>query len=115
MILLAPSANTSFGGLPVLLKLLARDNYLPHVFALKADRRVHRHGALALALVSAALLVFRAATPTPSYRSSPSASSSASPSRRSAWSGTGAQSEAHAGRARPCSTAPDSDRRATPP
>jgi K+-transporting ATPase KdpF subunit len=58
MILLAPSANTSFGGLPVLLKLLARDNYLPHVFALKADRRVHRHGALALALVSAALLVF---------------------------------------------------------
>ncbi|MEU1199594.1 APC family permease [Streptomyces sp. NPDC005813] len=58
MILLALSANTSFGGLPVLLKLLARDNYLPHVFALKADRQVHRHGVLALALVSAALLVF---------------------------------------------------------
>ncbi|MFJ4688400.1 APC family permease [Streptomyces sp. NPDC091377] len=58
MILLALSANTSFGGLPVLLKLLARDNYLPHVFALKADRQVHRHGVLALALVSAALLLF---------------------------------------------------------
>ncbi|PWI16945.1 amino acid permease [Streptomyces sp. Act143] len=58
MILLALSANTSFGGLPVLLKLLARDNYLPHVFALKADRQVHRHGVLALALLSAALLVF---------------------------------------------------------
>lgn len=58
MILLALSANTSFGGLPVLLKLLARDNYLPHVFALKADRQVHRHGVLTLALVSAALLVF---------------------------------------------------------
>ncbi|MBG0856869.1 APC family permease [Streptomyces spinoverrucosus] len=58
MILLALSANTSFGGLPVLLKLLARDDYLPHVFALKADRQVHRHGVLALALVSAALLVF---------------------------------------------------------
>ncbi|MGW2172505.1 APC family permease [Streptomyces sp. NPDC001705] len=58
MILLALSANTSFGGLPVLLKLLARDHYLPHVFALKADRQVHRHGVLALALVSAALLVF---------------------------------------------------------
>ncbi|MFI9612508.1 APC family permease [Streptomyces sp. NPDC052023] len=57
MILLALSANTSFGGLPVLLKLLARDHYLPHVFALKADRQVHRHGVLALALVSAALLV----------------------------------------------------------
>jgi amino acid transporter len=58
MILLALSANTSFGGLPVLLKLLARDNYAPHVFALKADRHVHRHGVLALAGVSAALLVF---------------------------------------------------------
>ncbi|MFF2382732.1 APC family permease [Streptomyces sp. NPDC058108] len=58
MILLALSANTSFGGLPVLLKLLARDNYLPHVFTLKADRQVHRHGVLALAAVSAALLVF---------------------------------------------------------
>ncbi|MEV8015521.1 APC family permease [Streptomyces sp. NPDC086554] len=58
MILLALSANTSFGGLPVLMSLLARDNYLPHVFALKADRQVHRHGVLALAAVSAALLVF---------------------------------------------------------
>jgi amino acid transporter len=58
MLLLALSANTSFGGLPVLLKLLARDNYAPHVFALKADRQVHRHGVLALAVVSAALLVF---------------------------------------------------------
>ncbi|MGW9031463.1 APC family permease [Streptomyces sp. NPDC055722] len=58
VILLALSANTSFGGLPVLLKLLARDNYLPHVFALKAERQVHRHGVLALALVSAGLLVF---------------------------------------------------------
>ncbi|MBW8705223.1 Putrescine importer PuuP [Streptomyces sp. MBT84] len=58
MILLALSANTSFGGLPVLLKLLARDNYMPHVFTLKADRQVHRHGVLALALASAALMVF---------------------------------------------------------
>ncbi len=56
--LAAVPANTSFGGLPVLLKLLARDNYLPHVFALKGDRQVHRHGVLALAAVSAALLVF---------------------------------------------------------
>ncbi|MFF0739229.1 amino acid permease [Streptomyces sp. NPDC004111] len=58
MTLLALSANTSFGGLPVLLKLLARDNCLPHVFGLKADRQVHRHGVLALAAVSAALLLF---------------------------------------------------------
>ncbi|MGW7071636.1 APC family permease [Streptomyces sp. NPDC054855] len=58
VVLLALSANTSFGGLPVLLKLLARDNYLPHVFGLKADRQVHRHGVVWLAVVSAALLVF---------------------------------------------------------
>ncbi|MFC9245866.1 APC family permease [Streptomyces sp. NPDC057136] len=58
VVLLALSANTSFGGLPVLLKLLARDNYVPHVFGLKADRQVHRHGVVWLALVSAALLVF---------------------------------------------------------
>ncbi|BAJ33134.1 MULTISPECIES: APC family permease [Kitasatospora] len=55
--LLALAANTSFGGLPVLLRLLARDNHLPHVFALRADRQVHRHGVLFLALVSALLLV----------------------------------------------------------
>ncbi|MFI1100318.1 APC family permease [Streptomyces melanogenes] len=58
VVLLALAANTSFGGLPVLMSLLARDNYLPHVFGLKADRQVHRHGVLALATVSGALLVF---------------------------------------------------------
>ncbi|RSS64158.1 APC family permease [Streptomyces sp. WAC07061] len=57
MVLLALAANTSFGGLPVLMSLLARDNHLPHVFALKADRQVHRHGVAWLALVSALLLV----------------------------------------------------------
>lgn len=58
VVLLALAANTSFGGLPVLMSLLARDNHLPHVFALKADRQVHRHGVVWLALVSAVLLVF---------------------------------------------------------
>lgn len=57
-VLLALAANTSFGGLPVLMSLLARDNHLPHLFALKADRQVHRHGVLALAAVSGLLLVF---------------------------------------------------------
>ncbi|WP_432011166.1 APC family permease [Streptomyces cucumeris] len=57
MVLLALAANTSFGGLPVLMGLLARDNHMPHVFGLKADRQVHRHGVLALAGASAALLV----------------------------------------------------------
>ncbi|MFD9409857.1 APC family permease [Streptomyces sp. NPDC059989] len=58
MVLLALAANTSFGGLPVLMSLLARDNHLPHFFALKADRQVHRHGVVWLALVSGVLLVF---------------------------------------------------------
>ncbi|MEV7416530.1 APC family permease [Streptomyces sp. NPDC089919] len=58
VVLLALAANTSFGGLPVLMGLLARDNFLPHVFALKADRQVHRHGVVWLAVVSAVLLVF---------------------------------------------------------
>ncbi len=58
MLLLALAANTSFGGLPVLMGLLARDNYLPHVFGLKADRQVHRHGVLALTAIASALLVF---------------------------------------------------------
>lgn len=57
MILLALAANTSFGGLPVLARLLAADNYLPHVFALRADRQVHRYGVVVLAVLSAAILV----------------------------------------------------------
>jgi amino acid transporter len=57
MVLLALAANTSFGGLPVLAKLLAQDNYLPHVFALRARRQVYRYGVLVLSAVSAVLLV----------------------------------------------------------
>jgi len=57
LILLALAANTSFGGLPVLAALLARDNFLPHMFALRADRQVHRYGVVVLAILAAALLV----------------------------------------------------------
>jgi amino acid transporter len=56
-VLLALAANTSFGGLPVLASLLARDNNLPHLFALKADRQVHRYGISVLAVFAAILLV----------------------------------------------------------
>ena len=56
-VLLALAANTSFGGLPVLASLLARDNFLPHLFRLKADRQVHRYGVSVLAVVAAILLV----------------------------------------------------------
>ncbi|WBB65254.1 APC family permease [Micromonospora sp. WMMD812] len=57
MVLLALAANTSFGGLPVLARLLAEDNYLPHVFALRARRQVHRYGVLVLSAVAGVLLV----------------------------------------------------------
>jgi amino acid transporter len=57
MVLLALAANTSFGGLPVLTALLAKDNFLPHMFGLRADRQVHRYGVVVLALLAAALLV----------------------------------------------------------
>ena len=56
MVLLALAANTSFGGLPVLAALLARDNFLPHMFGLRADRQVHRYGVVVLAVLAAALL-----------------------------------------------------------
>jgi amino acid transporter len=56
-VLLALAANTSFGGLPVLASLLARDNFLPHLFSLRADRQVHRYGVGVLAAAAAILLV----------------------------------------------------------
>ncbi|HSR83311.1 MAG TPA: APC family permease [Streptosporangiaceae bacterium] len=56
-ILLALAANTSFGGLPVLASLLATDNYLPHLFFLRAQRQVHRYGVIVLAIAAAILLV----------------------------------------------------------
>jgi amino acid transporter len=57
LILLVLAANTSFGGLPVLASLLADDNYLPHVFHLKAERQVHRYGVVVLAVAAAVLLI----------------------------------------------------------
>ena len=56
-VLLALAANTSFGGLPVLASLLARDNFLPHLFALKGERQVFRYGVAVLAAAAAVLLV----------------------------------------------------------
>ena len=56
-LVLALAANTSFGGLPVLMSLLAKDHRLPHVFYLRAERPVYRYGILALAVMSALLLI----------------------------------------------------------
>ena len=57
MIVLALAANTSFGGLPVLASLLAKNNYLPHLYALRDDRQVFASGIWTLAILSGALLV----------------------------------------------------------
>ena len=56
-LVLALAANTSFGGLPVLMSLLAKDNRLPHLFGLRAERPVYRFGVVVLAVLAAALLV----------------------------------------------------------
>jgi len=54
---LALAANTSFGGVPVLSQLLAKDHYLPHIFQLRGQRQVYRYGIAFLAIVSAVLLI----------------------------------------------------------
>ena len=57
LVLLGLAANTSFGGLPVLASLLASDNFLPHLFYLRAARQVHRYGVVVLAVAAALLLI----------------------------------------------------------
>ena len=54
---LAFAANTSFGGLPVLLSLLAKDHRMPHAFYLRAEKPIYRIGIVALAIAAALLLV----------------------------------------------------------
>jgi amino acid transporter len=56
-LVLALAANTSFGGLPVLMSLLSDDNRLPHLLGLRAERPVHRYGVIALAVLAAVLLI----------------------------------------------------------
>jgi amino acid transporter len=56
-IVLGMAANTSFGGLPILASLLARDNYLPHLFSMRGDRLVYTKGVWVLAVLSGLILV----------------------------------------------------------
>jgi len=56
-LVLAFAANTSFGGLPVLMQLLAKDHRLPHMFALRAEKPVFRYGVTALAVLAALVLL----------------------------------------------------------
>jgi len=51
------AANTAFNGFPVLSSLLGRDGYLPHQLSHRGDRLVFSNGIVALALVSAGLIV----------------------------------------------------------
>src|SRR6202453_4862556 len=55
-LVLALAANTSFGGLPVLLQLLAKDHRLPHLFTHRAERPVYRYGVAALGVLAGAVL-----------------------------------------------------------
>ncbi|HUA45043.1 MAG TPA: APC family permease [Solirubrobacteraceae bacterium] len=56
-LVLGLAANTSFGGLPVLLSLLARDHRMPHAFYLRAEKPIYRIGIVALAFAAALLLI----------------------------------------------------------
>ena len=56
-VILSLAANTSFGGLPVLASLLARDSLVPHVFGLRGHLPVYRYGIVTLAVLAALLLI----------------------------------------------------------
>jgi amino acid transporter len=56
-VVLVLAANTSFGGLPVLLALLAKDHRVPSLFALRSERPVFRYGVAALALLAGLILI----------------------------------------------------------
>lgn len=56
-LILGFAANTSFGGLPVLMSLLAKDDRMPHLFALRAEKPVYRYGVAALAAFAAVILI----------------------------------------------------------
>jgi amino acid transporter len=57
LMVLALSANTSFTDFPRVCRLLAQDAYLPAGFAHRGRRLVYTHGIVALALLSACLLI----------------------------------------------------------
>jgi len=56
-LILVLAANTSFAGLPALASVMARDRYLPRLFAFRGDRLGYSNGIIVLALASMLLLV----------------------------------------------------------
>jgi amino acid transporter len=55
--ILVVAANTAFADFPRLSSVLARDNYLPHIFGNRGDRLAFSTGIIFLGMVSALLLV----------------------------------------------------------
>jgi amino acid transporter len=58
LVVLSLSANTAFADFPRLARAIAHNGFLPHAFALRGRRLVFEKGIYALALLTAALLVF---------------------------------------------------------
>ena len=56
-LILTLAANTSFSDFPRLSSILARDDYMPHLFGLRGDRLAFNTGILVLGVLSAALLM----------------------------------------------------------
>ena len=56
-LILVLAANTSFADFPRLSSLLARDNYLPHLFSMQGDRLAFNTGILVLGVLSSILLI----------------------------------------------------------
>ncbi|MBV9543940.1 MAG: APC family permease, partial [Chloroflexi bacterium] len=57
LLLLIVAADTGFADFPRLLSLLARDGYLPHAFAERGARLAFSNGVVAVAVISAVLIV----------------------------------------------------------
>jgi amino acid transporter len=58
LLVLSLSANTAFADFPRLCRLIARDGYLPRMFASTGRRLVYSQGIYGLAILTAALLIF---------------------------------------------------------
>lgn len=50
------AANTSFNGFPLLVSILARDDFMPHQFSFRGDRLAYSNGIIVLALMAMVLL-----------------------------------------------------------
>jgi hypothetical protein len=57
MLILVLAANTSFADFPRLSSILARDDYLPHLFSMQGDRLAFNTGILVLGVLASVLLI----------------------------------------------------------